>query len=59
MNTRNRETLPCFSLDPCEFFRVGNNPNRLNMPFLHINGQDGEYLIASADDQGRLKVDFR
>ena len=44
--------------DPCEFVRVGNDPNRLNLPFLHLNGQDGEYLTASADDQGYLTVDF-
>ena len=52
-----QEEFP-FSSDPCEFFRVGNDPNRLNLPFLHINGQDGECLTACADDQGCLTVDF-
>jgi hypothetical protein len=52
------KSLPRFSSDPCEFFRVGNDPNRLNLPFRHIDGQDGEYLTASADDQGGLTVDF-
>ena len=47
-----------FSSDPCEFFRIGNDANRLNLPLLHINGQDGECLTASADDQGGLTVDF-
>ena len=59
VHTRNRETLSRFPSEPCEFFRVGNDPNCLNTPFLNINGQDGEYLIASADDQGGLTVDFR
>jgi len=59
VHTRNRETLSRFSSDPCEFFRVGNDPKRLNPPLLHINGQDGEDLTASADDQGGLAVDFR
>jgi hypothetical protein len=53
-----RRVVLCFSLDSCEFVRVGNDPNRLNLPFLHLNGQDGEYLTASADDQGYLTVDF-
>src|SRR5260370_33501410 len=48
----------CFSSDPCEFFRVDNDANRLNLPILHIHGQDGEGLTASADDQGGLTVDF-
>ncbi len=47
-----------FSLYPCEFFRVGNDANRLDLPLLHLNGQDGEYLAASADDHGCLTVDF-
>src|SRR5438874_2504268 len=58
VNKRNSETRPCFSSDPCEFVRVGNDANRLNTPFLHLNGQDGEYLTASANDQGCLTVDF-
>src|SRR5438094_6339565 len=45
--------------DPREFFRVGNDANRLDLPLLHLNGQDGEYFFASADDQGCLTVDFR
>ena len=56
--TQESETLSRFSSDPCEFFRVGNDANRLNLPLLHINGQDGECLTASADDQGGLTVDF-
>jgi len=48
----------CFSSDPCEFFRVDNDANRLNQPILHIHGQDGEDLTAGADDQGGLTVDF-
>ena len=59
VHTSNRETRSRFSSDPCEFFRVGNDANRLNTPLLHINGQDGEDLTASADDQGGLTVDFR
>jgi hypothetical protein len=59
VHTSNRETLSRFSSDPREFFRVGNDSNRLNTPLLHINGQDGEDLTASADDQGGLTVDFR
>ena len=52
------KSLPRFSSDPCEFFRVGNDPNHLNLPFRHINGQEGECFFASADDQGCLTVDF-
>jgi hypothetical protein len=44
--------------DPCEFVRVDNDANRLNLPILHIHGQDGEDLTAGADDQGGLTVDF-
>ena len=29
-----RGVVLCFSLDSCEFFRVGNDPNRLNLPFV-------------------------
>ncbi len=47
-----------FSSDPCEFFRIGNDANCLNLPLLHLNGQDGECLVASADDHGCLTVDF-
>ena len=43
-----QEKFP-FSSDPCEFFRVGNDANRLNLPLLHINGQDGECLTACAE----------
>lgn len=52
------ETLSRFSSDPREFFRVGNDANRLDLPLLHLNGQDGECLTASADDQGCLTVNF-
>ena len=52
------ETLSRFSSDPREFFRVGNDANRLDLPLLHLNGQDGECFFASADDQGCLTVDF-
>src|SRR5437764_5054830 len=42
VHTRNRETLSRFSSDSCEFFRIGNDPNRLNLPLLHINGQGSD-----------------
>src|SRR5438105_13400167 len=32
VNKRNSETLPCFSPDPFEFVRTGNDPNRLTPP---------------------------
>ena len=47
-----------FSSDPAEFVRVGNDPNRLNLPMLHIQDQDREGFFARTDDQGRLTVDF-
>src|SRR6266576_2372877 len=52
------ETLSRFSSDPREFFRVGNDANRLDLPLLHLNAQDGECFFASADDKGCLAVDF-
>ena len=52
------ETLSRFSSDPREFFRVGNDANRLDLPLLHLNGQDGKYFFISADDKGCLAVDF-
>src|SRR5713226_5739382 len=52
------ETLPCFSSNPCELIRVGNDANRLNLPLLHINGKDVECFFAGADDQGGLTLDF-
>src|SRR6266516_3808774 len=46
------------SLNAREFLRVGNETNRLNMPFLHLNGQDEQGLITSTEDQSRLTIDF-
>src|SRR5947209_12608144 len=46
-------------LDACEFLRVGNDANRLNMFCLHLNGQHEQGLTASTDDYSRLAVDFR
>jgi hypothetical protein len=42
-----------------EFFRVGNNANRLNPPaLLCFNSQDRECLAANVEDKSRLTVDF-
>src|SRR5260221_9855742 len=43
----------------CEFLRVGNETNSLNMPFLHFNGQHEQCLTASAGNHCCLTVDFR
>src|SRR5207253_1981570 len=49
----------CFSLDPCEFFRIGYDTNRLNTPLLDFNTQHHERLSAHAYDQRGLAVDLR
>src|SRR6266566_5392161 len=38
--------IASFSSDVCEFIRVGNDANRLNLPLLHINSEDGECFFA-------------
>src|SRR5438876_11613658 len=35
-----------FSSDPGEFVRVGNDPNRLNLPVLHIQNQNEECFFS-------------
>src|SRR5205823_6306899 len=47
-----------FSSDPCEFFRVGNDANRLNTPLLDFNAQNEDSLSANANDQRGLAVDL-
>jgi len=37
-------------LDVREFFGVGDDANRLNLPLLHLNGQHGEWLAINMDD---------
>src|SRR2546428_2676816 len=51
-----RDQLMLYS---CEFLRVGNETNSLNLLCLHFNGQDEQGLAISADDHSRLSVDFR
>jgi hypothetical protein len=46
-------------LDPSELVRIGDDPNRLNLPSLHINGQDKRGFPQSADDERRLRVHLR
>lgn len=45
-------------LDASEFLRVGDDTDRLDLPLLHLNGQDGEDVTASTDDQSCLAVDL-
>ena len=45
-------------LDPCEFFRVDYDPDRLDLLFLYVNRKYGEGLSAVAQNQGCLAVDF-
>ena len=47
------------TLDSREFFWVGDDANGLDQSLRHFNGQEGEYLIASAEDESCLAVDFR
>src|SRR6266536_3612410 len=47
-----------FSSDPCEFFRVGHDANRLNTPLLDFNAQNEDSLSANANDQRGLAVDL-
>ena len=37
-------------LDVREFFGVGDDANRLNLPLFHIYGQHGEWLAINMDD---------
>src|SRR5437763_14521159 len=46
------------ALNPRKFLRVGNETNRLNMSFLHLNGQDEQGLVTCTEDQSRLTIDF-
>src|SRR5438128_9404809 len=45
-------------LDACEFLRVGNDTNRLNMPGLHLNAQHEQGLTTGTDDDSRLTIDL-
>src|SRR5579875_3752533 len=41
-----------------EFFRVGNDAHRLNLPLLYIDSQDGEHVLTRGSKHCRMAVDY-
>ena len=53
-----RVVLSRCSSDPCQFFRVSNDADRLNLPMLDIHSHDEPGETVDAANQRNLTIDF-